>query len=459
MIGYFGLPGALAAAGVTAAALWMLRPVAFRWNLVDVPHGRKTHASPTPYIGGIAILMGVGAVAVGAASMDLGAHLGFALGCVLLGVVGLLDDKYDIRWYWRVLLQMAATLSMVYIDGIRVEQLGPALGLGETNLGVLSVPITVVATVGLINAVNMADGIDGAAGCLVATALALLAGAAWYSGNAPVAQSAVLLLGAVVAFLAYNMRFPWQPRARCFLGNAGSAFLGFAMAWLVFRLTQNAYHPVSPVLALWFLPIPVMDTLVLMVRRIRTGRSPFDADRNHIHHLIEEAGVGPTRASVLLALVSLACGLAAGQALRMDVPEPLLLGAFGLFCLGWYWVTRHRRSAVALIAALLSTRRPRTPSRVAGSALWGATAAKTRRAARAGGSVLHPGPGDPGLMPTEEASRVGALPCDADRDMAEVDCLYEPLAPPLPLPRARRSPQLVFEDSERVPQSKQAASG
>lgn len=362
MIEYFGVPGGIAAALVTAAALSLLHPVALRWHLVDVPRGRKTHAGPTPYTGGIAILLGVSVAVIAAATIDIRAHLGFALGCVLLGVVGLLDDKFDIRWYWRVLVQVVAALCMVYIDGIRVEQLGPALGLGDGSLGVLSVPITVLATVGLVNAVNMVDGIDGAAGCLVATALALLAGAAWYSGNAPVAQSAVLLLGAIVAFLAFNLRFPWQPRARCFLGNAGSAFLGFAIAWLAFRLTQNANHPVSAVLAIWFIPIPVMDTLVLMVRRIRTGRSPFDADRNHIHHLIEEAGVGPTRASILLALVSLACGLVAGQALRLDVPEQVLLAAFGVACVGWYWLTRFRTRAVKVIAALLSTHRHEAPA-------------------------------------------------------------------------------------------------
>lgn len=358
----FGLQSGIAAAVVTALALWLLHPVALRWQLVDVPRGRKRHETPTPFIGGVAILTGV--LAVGATSIGSSEHAGFALGCALLAGVGLLDDKYDVKWYWRVLVQVLATLSMVVLDGVKVEHFGPVFGLSASGLGVMSVPFTVIATVGLINAVNMVDGIDGAAGSLVSAALLLLAGAAWYSGNVAVEHHAVLLLGAVVAFLAHNMRFPWQPRARCFLGNTGSMFLGFAMAWLVFRLTQNQHHPVSPVLALWFLPIPVMDTLVLMVRRIRTRRSPFAADRNHIHHLIEDAGLGPTRASLLLAGVTLACGLAAGQALRADVPEPLLLGAFGLLCLGWYGLSRRRTRAVGCLRLLLGgARRPKRPAR------------------------------------------------------------------------------------------------
>lgn len=355
-----GVQGGIIVALITALLIWVLYPVAHRWKLLDMPGGRKAHARPTPYIGGIAILAGVAAVIV--SGPDPERYLGFGIGCGALAAIGILDDKYDIRWYWRVLVQVMATLAMVYVDGIRVAHFGPALGLGPATLGALSVPFTVIATVGLINAVNMVDGIDGAAGTLVATALLLLVAAAWYSGNFPVAQSAVLLLGGVVAFLAYNLRFPGQPRARCFLGNSGSAFLGFALAWLSFRLTQNDLHPVSPVLALWFLPIPVMDTLVLMVRRLRNRRSPFCADRNHIHHLVESAGVGPTRASLLLSAITLACGMAAAQALRADIPEPLLLGAFGLLCLGWYLITRSRQRAVGFIASVLRTSRNRPAS-------------------------------------------------------------------------------------------------
>ena len=121
------------------------------------------------------------------------------------------------------------------------------------------------------------------------------------------------------------------------------------------RLTQNPGHPVSPVLALWFVPIPVMDTLVLMVRRLRSRQSPFIADRNHIHHLMLEGGFGPTQAAMALALFSLFCGLVAGQALRMDVPHPWLLGAFFAMCIGWYWLTSRRERAIAVFRRIYDT--------------------------------------------------------------------------------------------------------
>ncbi|MBA3487619.1 MAG: undecaprenyl/decaprenyl-phosphate alpha-N-acetylglucosaminyl 1-phosphate transferase [Lysobacter sp.] len=350
----------LAAAALTIFVLWLLQPAAAKLNLLDFPRGRKDHAHPTPVTGGLA--MAVGILVMGFSSYDAGpSFLGFALGAALLIVVGLLDDLYDVKWYWRIVAQIIAALLMVYIGGVQVQQLGPVFGLGEMSLGVLSVPFTVFATVGLINAINMSDGADGLAGLLVAAALVMLMAAAIYAGNAVISERLMIMLGAVVAFLSNNMRFPWQPKARLFMGNAGSAFLGFVIAWAAFRLTQNEGHPVSPVLALWFVPIPVMDTLVLMLRRMRGRKSPFIADRNHIHHLMLEAGFGPTQAALTLAFFSLLCGLAAGQALRMDIPHPWLLGAFGLMCAGWYWLTSRRERAIGMFRYIVASRQPVLP--------------------------------------------------------------------------------------------------
>lgn len=352
----------LTAAALTLFVLWLSQPVAYHFKLLDIPKGRKDHAHPTPITGGVA--MAVGALLTGLAAFNdfSPPFIGFAVGSALLIGVGMLDDKYDLSWQWRVLAQTVAALIMVYVGGVQVQFLGPVFGLGEMSLGSLSVPFTVFATVGLINAVNMVDGADGLAGLLVAAALTMLMAAAVYSGNVGLAQKLIILIGMVVAFLAYNMRFPWQRKAKLFMGNSGSAFLGFIIAWASFRLTQNVGHPVSPLLALWFVPIPVMDTLVLMLRRLKGRRSPFAADRNHIHHLMLEGGFGPTQAAVALTLFSLLCGLTAAQAMRLDVPEPLLLGAFFILCMVWYWLTSHRDRAIGLFsrcsAAFSGARKP-----------------------------------------------------------------------------------------------------
>lgn len=347
-----GVLQALFAAAATGLALRVLDPLAVRLNLVDHPGGRKDHAHPTPITGGIAILIGVVVAAFATLNNPGQALLAFATASMLLIVVGLLDDKYDLRWWWRIMAQSAAALIMVYFGDVRVEHLGPVFGVGGWGLGMLAVPFTVFATVGLINAINMIDGSDGLAGLLVCSTLLMLTAAAVYAGNMSVAQRAMILSGAVGAFLLYNMRFPWQRAAKVYMGNAGSAFLGFAVAWLSFRLTQTPWHPVSPVLALWFLPIPVMDCLVLMLRRVRRGKSPFAADHGHIHHLMMEAGFTPTQTAVVLAVFSGMCGLVIGQALRLDIPEPLLLSAFFVMCALWYWLTARRVRAVRFFRAL-----------------------------------------------------------------------------------------------------------
>ena len=348
-------PTSAVAAFVLAALLpWWLEPAARRLDLMDYPKGRKDHERPTPVTGGLA--MAIASILAYWAAPNLTPSIqAFCIAAVLLVAVGLWDDKHDLRWYWRVLAQVLAALVVIFWGGVRVEQLGPLFGLGQTSLGFLSVPFTVFAMVGIINAMNMIDGADGLAGMLGLAALAMLCAASVYAGNLVLAERVAVLCGALAGFLVWNLRFPWRPRARVFMGNAGSGFLGLVIAWVSFRLTQNDGHPVNPVLALWLLPIPVMDTLVLIVRRLQEGRSPFAAGRDHIHHMMQDAGFGPTRAAFWLTVFSLACGLVVGQAMRLDVPNPLLLAAYIALCVGWYLLTRDRARAVAFFRRL---RRP-----------------------------------------------------------------------------------------------------
>ena len=356
MISELNLLAAAATFVVTSLLLWLLNPLAHRFDFLDHPAGgRKDHHAPTPVIGGLAIFLGflLAFLAVDTVTRYMSAFMAASL---LLVVMGLYDDKHDLRWYWRILGQIVASLIIIYLGGVRIEQLGPLFGFGNASLGLLSVPFTVFATVGLVNAMNMIDGADGLAGSLGLAALLMLTAAAVYAGNVVLAGRVLMLAGALGGFLVWNVRLPWRPRAHAFLGNAGSAFLGLVIAWVCFRLTQNPGHPVNPVLALWLLPIPVMDCLVLIVRRLRERRSPFAAGRDHIHHIMHDAGFGPTRSAMWLAAFSLACGLAAGQAMRMDVPNPALLLAFLLLCAAWLWLSSDRSRAVAFFARLRGRR-------------------------------------------------------------------------------------------------------
>ncbi|MCB1554907.1 MAG: undecaprenyl/decaprenyl-phosphate alpha-N-acetylglucosaminyl 1-phosphate transferase [Xanthomonadales bacterium] len=332
---------------VAALLIWLSEPLARRCGLVDHPKGRKQHEAVTPVSGGIGVFF---AILVGFLLLDSlpRASIAFLCAAALLMVLGILDDLRDLRWWWRIGMQIAAALILVYFGRVEVQHVGPLLGVKNTGLGWLSLPMTVVATVGLINAVNMIDGEDGLAGSLVVSIMAMIAAAAFYSGNAAVANRAIIVGGAVIGFLLFNLRFPGRLRARVFLGNGGSAVLGLAIAYFSFRLTQNAKHPVSPVLALWIAVVPVADCLVLIARRLKMGRSPFAADREHVHHLMREAGFGPTRIAVSLSAFSCVAGLIVAQCMRWDVPNPLLLVAFLLLMLGWYLLTSKRVRVVRL---------------------------------------------------------------------------------------------------------------
>ena len=220
-----GLWGAIVAFLITLIVQKLLIPVSSRFNLLDHPAGRKDHAEPTPVTGGVAMLAGLvlaSVLTLPAIHAPLGGFLGAA---TLLVVVGLLDDKYDLDWRLRILAQILAALIMIYFGGIRVHYLGHLFGHENLVLGSLSVPFTVFATVGIINAVNMIDGADGLAGLLVLAALVMLSAATVYSGNQALLTHLLLAIGAVCGFLLFNLRHRWQQSAKSFMGNSGNRHL------------------------------------------------------------------------------------------------------------------------------------------------------------------------------------------------------------------------------------------
>ena len=337
---------------IVAAMLWILEPLAHRLGLLDRPGGRKDHAHPTPIVGGLAMAIGIMVPVVWLGEYPR-AYLGFMLGAAMLIVVGLIDDVRDVRWWWRLLAQAGAALVMIYVGGVRVEYLGEIFGASSFDLGIWSVPFTVFATVGLINAFNMCDGVDGLAGALAVAALGMYCAAAVYSGNEFMVERLTPVIAAVSVFLIFNMRHPWRSRARVFMGNAGSAFLGYLIAWVCFRLTQNPGHPVTPALAPWLVAPPVVDCLVLIARRLKEGRSPFAAGRDHMHHLLLDAGFTPTQVALVLSGSSIALGMMAALALRSDrIPETALVIAFVVLTAAYYLFSRRRDDAIARLGKM-----------------------------------------------------------------------------------------------------------
>jgi UDP-GlcNAc:undecaprenyl-phosphate GlcNAc-1-phosphate transferase len=267
-------------------------------------------------------------------------------------VMGVADDLHRLRWFHRLAAQILASLAVIYVGDIRVDNVGEILGFPTHPLGPLAIPLTVVAIVGVINAVNMADGVDGLAGSVALVTSLMLACAALYAGNIRLATGLALVAGALCGFLIFNLRMPWNPRARIFLGNAGSELLGLFIACACIRLTQNGHHPVGVQIAPFLVAPLLIDCLTLMLRRIRMGVSPFMGDRNHLHHMLLDAGVSPNGVVGLMASCTLLIGVLAAIALKVHVPAPWFSAVFVLLWAAYFMATRRREKTVARLKRL-----------------------------------------------------------------------------------------------------------
>jgi UDP-GlcNAc:undecaprenyl-phosphate GlcNAc-1-phosphate transferase len=302
--------------------------------------------------GGLCILAAMVVTAAIFHDISSSAATAFYLAGGLLLLVGVIDDIKDINWKVRIGAQVLAALAMIWLGGVSVQQLGDVIGIEGFSLGWLAVPVTVFVVVGMINALNMADGIDGLAGSQAVVSLLLFLCFALYAGNILAAERLLAIAGAVVGFLAWNLRRPGLPRAEVFLGDAGSMLLGFVIAWTAVRLSQNPQHPVSPVLGPWTIALPLIDCCSLILRRLKEGRSPFAGDRDHLHYLLLDAGYTPTGIVLFTVLTSIVLGLGAAIALKLGMYRPLLVLLFFVLIGLHYRLTADRGRAVEMFRNL-----------------------------------------------------------------------------------------------------------
>lgn len=293
-------------AALTALAVVLYARFASVLGIVDQPGGRKVHGRTVPLVGGLAVFTGllVSAYVVGVAVHSAW----FLLALAIVIAVGCWDDVSEISPHVKLVIQIAACAVMIWGAGIELRTIGDIVGWRSIGLWILAVPMTIFAVVGVVNAVNMMDGIDGLAGSISLVAMCWYAFVAAQSGLDVQSMTAWLLCGAIAGFLVFNLRFPWQPQARVFLGDAGSLMLGFALGWYAIDLTQGPGRTFPPIAALWVIVLPLVDCVSLMVRRLRADKSPFVADRGHIHHYLLARGFTSSQTLAILVGVSVLCG-------------------------------------------------------------------------------------------------------------------------------------------------------
>jgi UDP-GlcNAc:undecaprenyl-phosphate GlcNAc-1-phosphate transferase len=340
---------ALVTAQLTVAFILLLRPIARAIGLVDRPDARKMHVGNIPLVGGIAIFLAVAFATVFGVWMSgrtqvYQMHAGwFLVGAFFLVVMGVWDDLRNLSPYVRIAVQICVGLIMIYGGGIVISDLG-AIGIfgNYLVLGIFAVPFTVFVVVGIINAINMADGLDGLVGNLVLVTLFGLGAASALKGGADVAQMINVLSAAVMGFLIFNQRVFWRPKAAIFLGDAGSMMLGYALVWAIISLAQGPARVLTPAAALWFVAVPVIDTVSVSVRRLTEGKSPFHADSRHLHHLLVNAGFTVTETIIFmcaLAGVGIVIGLGS---VWLGVPDWIVVT---LFVVIWYLSARSCKQA------------------------------------------------------------------------------------------------------------------
>jgi UDP-GlcNAc:undecaprenyl-phosphate/decaprenyl-phosphate GlcNAc-1-phosphate transferase len=267
---------------ITMAWVPVFGRFAAKWRIVDKPGTRKVHAVAIPRVGGLAMAMGVLIAAVVIIPLEPASRY-FLMAAVVLTLFGVLDDRFDLDYRLKLLGQLLAVSIVVFGGDIQIH----SITLEDRVMlpPWMSVPLTVIFLVGITNAINLADGLDGLAGGTTFLCLAALAMLAHTGGQVVCAATALAFAGAILGFLRFNT-YP----ASVFMGDAGSQLLGFAVGVLSLRATQTGDSSISAAAPILLLALPILDTLSVMVQRISEGRSPFSPDKNHIHHKLLALG-------------------------------------------------------------------------------------------------------------------------------------------------------------------------
>ena len=285
------------ALAITMVILPPLMTAARRLSLVDIPDQRKVHTKAIPRVGGIAMVIG--------ASVPLLVWLpfnvqwgSFLIALAILLVFTVWDDSQDIDYRFKFIGQIIAACIVVFWGGVKLSIL-PFMGIDPVS-DFISIPITLFFIVGITNAVNLSDGLDGLAAGVMFISLSVMALLAYFQNADEIILIALVVIGAIFGFLRYNT-FP----AQVFMGDAGSQFLGFTAGVLAIVLTQSASPPLNPVLPLLLLGVPIIDTAFVMIKRLSKGRSLFSPDKNHIHHQLLDLGFAHYEAVSIIYLVQI----------------------------------------------------------------------------------------------------------------------------------------------------------
>lgn len=284
---------------ITMALIPVFSRVAGKMHALDVPDWRKVHGRPIPRVGGLA--MAIGALFTAFLLIPMESFVrAYLIGASVIALVGLLDDVRGLDYRAKFAGEIAAALIVIFAGGVKITMLGNLLPENVVLPDWLAIPLTLFVIVGVTNAINLADGLDGLAGGVSLISLSCLGYLAFLQGDNLILLIVTALSGAILGFLRFNT-FP----ATVFMGDAGSLLIGFSVIALSLNLTQGA-TAFSPLLPLLIIGFPIVDTATVMAERLAQKRPLFAADKNHLHHKLIGLGFFHTEAVLAIYVVQAA---------------------------------------------------------------------------------------------------------------------------------------------------------
>ncbi|QIH40026.1 undecaprenyl/decaprenyl-phosphate alpha-N-acetylglucosaminyl 1-phosphate transferase [Flavobacterium sp. Sr18] len=279
----------------------ILKKIAIKINLVDKPNFRKIHFTSIPLVGGISIAVSVVTVIFISGNITLcKEYLSIFSASFTVLIIGIIDDKNDIRAKYKLAIQLILSF-IIALSGIRIFSFYGLFGVYEITVW-LQYLITVLIITGVVNAFNLIDGVDGLLGSLSLLGFIMFLVASVYYKDYYLGLLSVIFIGAIIGFLKFNLS-----KDKIFMGDSGSLFLGFMLVTLGIQLLSKQethkeynYAYVFMILVAFF-SIPVLDSLRVYMGRIKRGKSPFIADKSHLHHLL--IGAGLTHKRIALAVI------------------------------------------------------------------------------------------------------------------------------------------------------------
>ncbi|PMO59990.1 undecaprenyl-phosphate alpha-N-acetylglucosaminyl 1-phosphate transferase [Vibrio breoganii] len=307
-------------------ALFFMRKFALNVGLVDKPNARKLHVGAVPLVGGLSICISILYFLFNHPDIIIHTEL-YAASILVLVVVGALDDKFDINFKLRFLVQGALSVAMMVLGKIELSTAGNIFGTGTILLGWAGYIITILAVVGAINAFNMVDGIDGLLGALSSVTFGGLGFLMYYYEQYDLAYLCLILIVIITPYILLNLGAFGRKR-RVFMGDAGSMLIGFTVIWLLLLSSQENRPLMRPVTALWLIGIPLMDMAAIMIRRIRRGDSPFKPDREHLHHIFQRIGLSSLQTLLTITSISAIFAIIGIVGEIYSIPEYLMFYGF-----------------------------------------------------------------------------------------------------------------------------------